>query len=387
MMPRQLLVVVALLATQAGGVVRSSQPRHPPMTVDAVVERPEPIGPQHVVPWRVVRDLTRQDFEILSDAESRPIESFATDAAPVSMVVLVDVSASAEIAIDWLLEPLQKTLIPALKPGDRVSFGRFGGVGLRVDRRFTGVPRDLMKAARDALTPPRRQNAFPPPVQVDSPTASGIVGAGANAGPPGAGDAISPVTPPSPERFGPVKPDPAILVEGMNGAFGLGASPAWDAVDAAVTALESEPGRRAIIMVTDGRSTGNVHSLDETILHAVAADVCVYVVGEAQEQMIRQSETGAARVRPAAFLESMAEMTGGAYAAVFGPEPLRPARSDAGAVKRWVGRVLARLVDDLHSTYTLGFFATAHDGQVHRLEVRVRKPGLTVRARHGYLAR
>jgi VWFA-related protein len=358
MSPR-LFVVAALVVGWNVSAEPSSQPRATPVSVHAVVERAQPVvGPLGVVPWKLVRDLAREDFEIVTDSGSPPIESFSTDDAPITIVVLVDVSASAEIDIDWLLEPLQKFLIPALKPGDRVAFGRFGGMGLRLDARFMGDRRELLSTARDELARRGRQSSPPPATALDS----------AN------------------RAFAPVKPDPVIQVEGRNGAFGLGASPAWDAVDAGVTALESQTGRRAIILVTDGRSTGNVHGLDETILHAVAADVSVSIVGEAQEELIRQSETKVARVRPAVFLQSMAEMTGGAYADVFGPEKKRPARSDDAAVKRWLGRVLAHLVDDLHNTYTLSFFPSVLDGRVHGLDVRVKRAGLKVRARHGYLA-
>jgi hypothetical protein len=375
----RLPVVAALAAVLAGGAAASSGPPPALVTVDVAVEQPQPAaGPSQVVPWSLVRGLTAQDFDVFSDGTACPVESFSTGGASLSMVVLLDVSASTEITVDWLLDPLQTALVPALKSGDRVAFGRFGGVALNVDRRFSSRPDELKEAARAVLTLPSQ--ALAPP--------AGAVSAGA---------------------FGPVKPDPVLLVRGMNGGFALGASPVWDAVDAAVGALESEPGRRAIILVTDGRSTGNLRSLEETILHAVAAEVGVLVVGEAHDEVIPQRKAVTAQVRPTAFLESMAAITGGAYAPVFGPEksrpnridglamrparereggePLRPARIDEGAFKKWVGRTMAGFVDDLHSAYTIGFLAPALDGQLHTLDVRVRKPGLKVRARQRYVAR
>jgi hypothetical protein len=60
----------------------------------------------------------------------------------------------------------------------------------------------------------------------------------------------------------------------------LWTTPLWDAIDEGVTVLASEPGRRAIILVTDGMATGNTHGLDEVIQRAVATKVSVSVVCE-----------------------------------------------------------------------------------------------------------
>jgi len=51
-----------------------------------------------------------------------------------------------------------------------------------------------------------------------------------------------------------------------------------------------------------------------------------------------------------------------------------------------LGRTFARVADELHRQYLLGFTPAAFDGQVHTLEVRLRGPNLTVRARRTYLA-
>jgi hypothetical protein len=46
----------------------------------------------------------------------------------------------------------------------------------------------------------------------------------------------------------------------------------------------------------------------------------------------------------------------------------------------------ARVADELHHQYLLGFKAEALDGSLHRLEVRLRNPTWTARARKSYLA-
>lgn len=60
-----------------------------------------------------------------------------------------------------------------------------------------------------------------------------------------------------------------------------GRTPLWDAVDAAVTALEGETGRRVVLLITDGLSTGNRQGLAAVIEHARAAHVEVSSVLEA----------------------------------------------------------------------------------------------------------
>lgn len=51
-----------------------------------------------------------------------------------------------------------------------------------------------------------------------------------------------------------------------------------------------------------------------------------------------------------------------------------------------LGVTLARVAEELHRQYTLGFRASALDGKVHTLDVRVNHSNMTVRARKTYLA-
>jgi VWFA-related protein len=341
------LIAAGLLAAAAAATGSSQRP--PVSSVDVVVVQPETVTASQAVPWKAVRGLAREDFALVVDGQPRAIESFAIDTRPVSVVVLLDVSASTEVRIDSLLPIVEKGLIPALEAGDRVSFGRFGGTGLRVDGRFTGVvSRDVAAAAKAVLARPRSDEAVAPPA----------VG--------------SPSVPPLPM-------DPVLVARAYNGAYGVGASPVWDAVDAAVAALDSEPGRRAIVMLTDGRSTGNVHSFDEAIEHASAAGVMVSVAGEALDLSVSQGGATRARIRASAFLDRLAAATGGGHARIFGPESVSPGAFGRAAIEKRAARILASLVDDLRGAYRLGFTPPMPERARHRVEVRVARPGATAR--------
>jgi hypothetical protein len=46
----------------------------------------------------------------------------------------------------------------------------------------------------------------------------------------------------------------------------------------------------------------------------------------------------------------------------------------------------ARVAEELHRQYAMGFTPDKLDGKTHKLEVRVSKPGMTARARRSYVA-
>ena len=57
-----------------------------------------------------------------------------------------------------------------------------------------------------------------------------------------------------------------------------GPSRIWDAVDGGISAVENAPGRRAVIVLTDGYASGNRLGLADVIRHARAAKVSVSVI-------------------------------------------------------------------------------------------------------------
>lgn len=157
----------------------------------------------------------------------------------------------------------------------------------------------------------------------------------------------------------------------------FGPSPVWDALHAALETLETYTGRRGILLVTDGRATGNRIGSQAAIERAVAAGTTIYVLTEARPLIIRQSSDSAARVRPGLMLRELARVTGGI---------MTPDEQDVDVDTEVYSpkAAIASFVRDLRGMYTLGVSPAGAEAGFHRVEVRVRRPGASLRARSFY---
>jgi len=258
--------------------------------------------------------LTADDFEVVVDGDPVRLIYLRPPPTPVSIVLLLDKSASMEVYGD-IDEEIGKSFAPALKAGDRA---RVGGLANRLvlAPAFSSNPKEVVSAGRTAVSF-RKEDKF-------------------------------------------------------------GASPIWDAIDQTVDELASEEGLRAIILVTDGKATGNTKSILTVADRAVFAGVVVDVLSESRPMIIRQSPTMAARIRPSLPLELVARVTGGTIV----PEDPGPNMELPEP-----GPIIKRFVDDLHAMYTLGIAPSGPSGSFHRIEVRMKRPGLTTRSRGAYRTR
>ena len=170
-----------------------------------------------------VAGLTSDDFEVLVDGKPAPIQKLVPPPAPVTVIVLFDVTASMSNYGDIGVE-IERSLVPALRPGDRA---RIGGIANRLvlSPAFTSVRKELIvRGAEGPRLSTRRQVTV--------------------------------------------------------------ASPIWDAVQESVRALEPEPGRRGIVLVSDGRATGNTIAATEAIQSAILAGTVVQVLSEARTMYV-----------------------------------------------------------------------------------------------------
>ena len=164
-------------------------------------------------------------------------------------------------------------------------------------------------------------------------------------------------------------------------------TPLWRAASDAMDAFGKDTEQRRVILVlSDGKDSGPIgfrqpiSSQVEVIDRARRDAVMVYAVGM-RSRPARQTQPGlgpgglqAALMAdwPDPGLARVAEETGGGYTEIrFGQD---------------LAAAFARVADELHSQYLIGFDPPKRDGKVHDIDVRVTQRGLKPRAREKYVA-
>lgn len=247
---------------------------------------------------RLVPGLTRDDFEVIADGKPRPITVFSSEIQPITVVVMLDTSASMTPNLDLVKAGAEQFFLRLL-PGDRAVAGAFNDK-IEFASGFTG-DRDDLVASLDTLD------------------------------------------------FG----NPTRL---------------YDAVALSLEQLKPEGARKVVLVFTDGADTSSSASLGDVLDRARADEVMVYAIGLESDYFngVRQ-----VRSRPDRGLRKLADETGGGYFEL--------------DKKDLLTTTFTRVSEELHSQYLIGFDAGARDGKVHRLEVKVKKPGATARARKSYV--
>ena len=166
-----------------------------------------------------------------------------------------------------------------------------------------------------------------------------------------------------------------------------GPTPLWNSVDAAIDSLKPQDGRRVVLVFTDGADNPqnfklNNMSFMDIMLRAQRADVMVYAIGLESRGYPTGGGGGfggggigggfGGGNRPDPGLPSIAEETGGGYFELRRAEEL--------------SSTFARVADELHRQYLIGFEPEKLDGKMHKLEVKVKTAGAKVRARKEYQA-
>ena len=145
----------------------------------------------------------------------------------------------------------------------------------------------------------------------------------------------------------------------------------FDALDFGMEQLRGVDGRKVVLVFTDGEDTASKLGSGEVLDRARAEEVMVYAIGLETEMNLDGRRV---RSSPDRALRRLSEETGGGHFI------LRVNESDK------LNETFTRVAQELHSQYILGFTPQALDGKVHKLEVRIKKPGLTARSRKSYVA-
>lgn len=89
----------------------------------------------------------------------------------------------------------------------------------------------------------------------------------------------------------------------------LGPSPLWDAIDEAMTLAQDPAGKPAVVLFSDGKSTGNVKGLDAVIARARQQRVTISAVVEGAGSNFLARTSSA--LDPADAIERLTQSTGG----------------------------------------------------------------------------
>ena len=135
----------------------------------------------------------------------------------------------------------------------------------------------------------------------------------------------------------------------------------WDALDAARDALKNEAGRRVVLVLTDADDNCSVLLPEDVIPRLERDGTMVYAIGV-------KGNAGL----PVRELRDVTRDSGGFYFELKDNDDLPS--------------TFARVADELHRQYLIGFVPPALDGKTHQIELKSKKAGVTVRARRTYVA-
>jgi Ca-activated chloride channel family protein len=142
----------------------------------------------------------------------------------------------------------------------------------------------------------------------------------------------------------------------------------FDAIQASLDELARVKGRRVVLVFTDGEDTASKIGMGDALDRARTDEAMIYAIGLQSVYFNGQRQV---RSSPDRGLRKLSDETGGGYFELKKTDELGP--------------TFTRVAQELHSQYLIGF-SPATDGKQHKVEVRLKKPGLLARARRSYQA-
>jgi VWFA-related protein len=283
---------------------------------------------------RLVPDLTRGDFRVFDDDVEQRIDNFIVEAFPLSVVVLIDNNLSLKEASQ--VQPTLQAIVGGLSANDEAFICRF-------DDNFH--PGKGFTLNQDALLTQLKRT------RIDA-EPSGVPLAG---GPLAAGPTINGQSP----TGGPAIPESTRII-GAKSTTALD-----DAVYQAAELLKDRGRnrRKIILLIANGANAkNNTYTYGNVISELLRNNVSVFSVGVG----------GAFLNRKFSRLVDYAHDTGG--------DIYYAARSST------LSDLYSRITEEARNQYTLAYQPRGNDRvkSYHSVEVRVRRPGLTILTREGY---
>ena len=272
---------------------------------------------------RLVPDLPEDAFEVYDNGKLQRLTVFSNEVQPITVVMMLDRSGSMRPNFR-LVEAAGEAFVRRLRPDDKARIGSFAA-RVQVDPRdFTSDQEEMVRILRSEL-------------QDEGPT------------------------------------------------------PLWNAVNVGITSLLNQQGRRVVLVFTDGDDNPmnfklNNLTLMDVLERAQKENVMVYAIG----------------LEGAAPSRGRGGFGGGGLGGGFGGNGILAQRPDPGLARLaaesgggyfeltradHLASAFARVADELHQQYALGFEPASLDNRTHKLEVKVKRPGAQARARKNYFAK
>ncbi len=285
----------------------------------------------------LVTDLQQNDFRVFEDGIEQPIALFSADAFPLSAAILIDDDLKTSTA-----EKVQKTLetlAGAFSSSDEVSLWRFDEVPEQISEDFIADNDTLLtQLKRIDLS-----SSFP---GIGSYTMTN-------------GPRVNTAQPPGPAKV-PTEANGHPNTKHIN-----------DAIYAAAEQLQGRPRerRKIIFLISDGQNAkNNTHKYEETLKLLLSADISVYAVGVGEANMNRGITFLGNNI-----LSKYAHSTGGDI--FYG-----------GMSRENLEELYARVSEQARNQFTIAYSGAHADRSkpYHTIEVRVKRPGLSLLTRDGY---
>jgi VWFA-related protein len=265
---------------------------------------------------RLIPDLKQDDFRIFEDNQDQKIAFFSKETAlPITLALLLDTSGSEQYMIGAIQETGSNFLARILRKGDEALVMSFDSdVDLLAD--FTDDRRQLERGVRRA--------------RINIPGGGGIAG---NPGP-------------------------------IGGQHVTGTA-LYDAIYLAChEKLNSEAGRKAIVIVTDAQDEGSKVRLEEALEAAQRTNTVIHILLVWDPHY--GANTGAAK--------KLTEETGG--------------RTIAANSEKKLAEAFDEIAQELRTQYTLGYYPTnsTRDGKYRKIRVETTNHEAKVLSRKGYYA-